>query len=131
MKQILFPLAAVAALLSFSGCGHHRDVRPGPNGLNSVTVKADNEDDGARDALAQANHYCDEFKKHAVIMEENNKYVGDMDEKTYKTVKKVSKVAKTIGVPTGGTTAGTSHKGGVLDDVASEGYSVTMKFRCE
>lgn len=127
MKKTLFPITVVAALFTFAGCGHHRDVRPGPNGLNSVTIKTENEEDGSREALRQAEHYCDEFKKHPVIMEENNKYVGDMDEKTYKTVKRASKVAKSIGMPTGKKTGG----GSVLDDVAGEGYSVTMKFKCE
>lgn len=144
-------LVCVAALFLATACGHHRDVRPGAKGVNSVTVKADDEASGARDALDQAEHYCKEFEKRAAIIEESTKYTGDMDEKTYKNVKKASKVAKTISGSAYGQGTGSRVKprfgaeeetgpglgeatglgGNVLNDMAGQGYTVTMRFKCQ
>ncbi len=143
----------VFGVIFFTGCGHHRDVRPGAKNTHSVTVKADDEAEGARDALRQANHYCKEFEKHAAILEENAKYTGDMDEASYKNMKKASKVAKTVsgsGIGSAGGVHGrrmrnmdpnapsgpdlgevTGLGGAVLDDVAGQGYTVSMRFKCE
>lgn len=149
MKQ-LAQACVVVGLVFFMGCGHHRDVRPGAKGINSVTVRADDDAEGARDALNQANHYCKEFEKHAMILDEGSKYTGDMDEASYKRMKKASKVAKTVGGSVGGVgvhnrrmrgmnqedsgpdlgaVMGTG--GAVLDDMAGQGYTVTMRFKCE
>ena len=140
MRKFLPAVLVFGALVFMAGCGHHRDVRPGAGGLNSVAVAAEDEEEGSRDALSQANHYCDQYDKHAVILDEGTKYTGDTDEQTYKTMKKASKVAKTMGGAIWvnsdskknqdiGTTAGVG--GAVLDDLAGKGYKVNMKFKCE
>ncbi len=66
-------------------------------------------------------------------------YTGDMDEKDYQKGKQISKVAKVVG----GTTwaLGGKHEsniggivglGGTAADAAlGEGYTVTMKFKCQ
>ncbi len=141
MKPALF----LFTLFFLSACGHHRDVRPGNKGINTVSVLAEDETSGMRDALNQANHFCDESEKKAIVLEESSKYTGDMDESTYKNMKKASKVGKTLSGTKLGTNSGTSPVGSkrnqtgsatgvgseVLDDLAGQGYTVTMRFRCE
>lgn len=122
-----------------AGCAHHRDVRPGADGVNRVQVTAEDTEKGAQDAIAQANHYCKEKNKEAVFLEENKKYTGDYDEETYKTGKKISKVAQGVGAGVfvfggrnerkAGTAAGVG--GGIGDSVLGKGYTVDMKFKCQ
>lgn len=136
MKKITF-----VCLLSliYAGCAHHRDVRPGTDGVHRVSVQTDNKEEGARDAISQANHYCDQYKKSAAFMEENQKYTGDMDEKSYKKAKTVAKVAQGVGGAAwvfGGKNE--SNAGGIVglgsgiaDGVLGKGYTVEMKFKCQ
>lgn len=153
MKNLSGILSLISLLFFVTACGHHRDVRPGAKGINRVVVKAEDQSSGARNALDQANHYCKEFNRRAVILDENSKYTGDMDEKTYKNMKKASKVAKTISGSTYGTGGAnqrarrgpgvnmdepstglgdvTGLGGNMLNDMAGEGYSVHLRFRCE
>ena len=129
-------------LLSLSvlaSCAHHPDVRPGGDGVHRVVISTDDKEDGARNAINQANSYCGEFKKSAVIVSEEQKYVGDMDERDYQTGKKISKVAKVVG----GTVWGLggqkeSNVGGIVgvtgaasDSALGKGYNVIMTFKCQ
>ena len=52
----------------------------------------------SREALVQAGFYCKEkFKKEVVIVSENKKYIGEMDEPSYKNTRKAAGVAKAVG----------------------------------
>lgn len=136
MKNIF--LGSIALLL-FSACAHHKDVRPGVDGVHTVRVASEDKDEGSRDAISQANHYCSEQGKSAAFLNENSKYTGNMDEDNYKTLKTASKVAKTAGSAVwvlGGekesNAGGVVGLGGVVaDEVAGKGYSIEMKFRCQ
>lgn len=131
-------------LLSFlflASCAHHRDVRPGADGLNRVVVATEDTDEGSRDAIKQANHFCKEERggKSAVFVNEEQKYTGSMDESTYKTAKTASKIAQAAGgaayvfggknEQTAGGIVGIG--GGIADQALGKGYSVDMKFKCE
>ena len=126
------------SLVLFS-CAHYPDVRPGANGVHSVIVKADDVNEGSRNALSQASDYCETKKKEAVIVSENSKYSGSMDEGSYKTAKKISKAAKTIGPAVWGVGGKTeSSAGGTVgvacaagDEFLGDEYSVEMKFSCQ
>lgn len=128
-----------SSLLIIAGCAHHRDVRPGADGVHRVQVQAEDTEHGSRDAIAQANHYCEEKKKEAVFIQEDKKYTGDMDEETYKTGKTIAKVAKGVGAGVfvlggrnerkAGSAAGIG--GGIGDSVLGNGYTVDMKFKCQ
>lgn len=132
-------LLSLAALTLLASCGHHRDVRPGANNQHSVNVRGEDEEATSREALAQANHYCGEFDKSAAIVDESTKYVGDMSEDNYKTMKTASKVGGRIGgaVFTSGSKNATRDGSrvytgaGVLSDIAGEGYVTRMRFRCQ
>jgi hypothetical protein len=134
-----FYIATLASCFAFAACAHYPDVRPGAKGQNYVEVTGQDEDEVSRDAISQANDYCkDVHKKSAGIVSEDKKYVGDMDEKSYKNAKRATAVAKTIGsagVLLGGenerNAGGIATIGGVAADSAiGSGYKVTIKFNC-
>lgn len=136
-KSSLFFLATF--LLLTAGCAHHRDVRASADGVHWVELKAESEEEGARQALSQANHFCEERKLTAAVVSEDKSYKGDMDEKNYKNLKTAGKIAQTAGgaVAVLGGNRGTSTLGGlvglggtVANQVAGEGYQVRMKFKC-
>lgn len=132
-------LMVLAAGFFMIGCAHHRDVRPGADGIHRVVIQTDDQEEGQRDAIRQANHYCAQTKKEAAFINEDNKYTGDMDEKTYKNAKRATTVAKTVGGAVwalGGKResglGGVVGLGGVAGDAAlGKGYTVEMKFKCQ
>ena len=126
------------AVLGLASCAHHQDVRPGANGVHRVLIHTDDSEVGSQEAIRQANNYCEEKKKSAAFLDENKKYVGDMDEKTYNQGKRISKVAQGIGGAAwvfGGKNeskaGGLVGMGGAVGDQAlGKGYTVEMKFKC-
>ncbi len=134
--KIVFSLALPLIVIS---CAHHRDVRPGTNGMNRVVVQAEDNEEGTRNAISQANHYCKQFDKYAAFESENKKYTGDMKEEDYKRGKTIAKVAQAAGGAAfvfGGrreSTAGgiVGLGGGIADQAMGKGYTVEMKFRCQ
>lgn len=129
----------IFSLVALASCGHHRDVRAGTDGINRVVVKAEDQDEGARDAIAQANHYCDQSKKQAAFIEEKKEYTGTVKEGDYQTAKTASKVAQGLGGAGylfGGRNESTA--GGILGiggsiarSAIGQGYTVDMRFRCQ
>ena len=123
----------------FVGCAHHRDVRPGAEGLHRVAVQTDDKEAGTRDAIGQANHFCKERNQYAAFVEESQKYTGDMDEASYKKGKTMAKVAKGVGGAAwvfGGKNESNAGGivglgGGVADSALGKGYTVEMKFKCQ
>lgn len=134
MKKTLLLLP----FLFLAACAHHRDVRPGANGVNRVALKEDDADSSGSSAMAQANHYCESLGKRAVVLNEGSKYTGDMDEGTYKKTKTVARVASTMGGAVavfGGKNERNVGRVALLgglgaDAAAGKGYSYQMKFRC-
>jgi hypothetical protein len=134
-KSILILLS-----LFFVSCAHHRDVRPGVNGVHIVKIKAANKGDGSQDAIAQAQHFCETtYHNTAAFIEESSNYEGSMDEETYKKAKTASKVAEAIG-GAGYVFGGQKEKnvggavaigGHVSDSILGEGYTTQMKFKCQ
>lgn len=131
-------LMSLCALLLLASCAHYPDVRPSADGIHWVEVKAEDPESGARNALSQANDYCDSMEKKAAIVSEDQNYKGDMDESDYKTLKKAGKAAQTVGGAVwtfGGKkeseVGGLVGLGGaVANQVAGEGYKVKLKFKC-
>jgi hypothetical protein len=132
-------LASVCVLaLLVTACAHHRDVRPGADGVHRVVVAAEDNEQGARDAIDQANHFCKQSEKYAAFVNEEQKYSGDMNEQSYKNAKRASKVAKGVGSAAyifGGRNeralGGIVGIGGsVADGALGKGYTTQMKFRC-
>jgi hypothetical protein len=126
------------SVLGLGACAHHRDVRPGTEGVHRVVITTEDTDEGARDAIAQANHYCKQYDKSAAFIDENKKYTGSMKESDYKTAKTASKVASGVGGAAyvfGGKNEKTAGGilglgGGIANAALGNGYTVEMKFKC-
>lgn len=136
MKKIL---STILLALFFTACAHHRDVRPGDDGIHNVIVQSEDTEEGSRDAIKQANHFCEQRGQYATFIKEEKKYSGDMDEQSYKNAKKATKVAQTVGGAAwvfGGKKE--SDLGGIVgvgataaDAAIGKGYTVEMKFKCK
>jgi hypothetical protein len=119
-------------------CAHHKDVRPGAEGIHSVSVQDGDTESGSRNAIAQANHFCEQRGKTAAFISEDKKYTGDMDEKTYKTMKRVGRVGQVVGSGVyalgdkkASALGGLGALGGTAAHAAAgDGYTVDMKFKC-
>ncbi len=140
MKNFMSIYAGLILSLIMIGCAHHRDVRPGADGINHVVVRAAEQESAERQAIDQANHYCkEELQKSAVFVNEESKYTGDMDEKTRKTVRNASKAAGVVGGSMG-VFGGRSERqaGNVIGGAGAVGaimtgddaYTADMKFKC-
>lgn len=129
----------ICALYFVGACAHHRDVRPGSDGVNKVIIMNSEKNFDGRSALSQAEHYCKEVGRQPSIMTEVNQYVGSMDEKDYNNLKTGAKVAQTagsVGYVFGGKKesdvgAVVGLGGVVADQVAGEGYRYEMTFKCQ
>jgi len=141
MKPLSLGLSIILLNMFLIACAHHRDVRPGAEGLHRVVVLGDNEGDGERNAISQANHYCKEVEgnKYAAFVKEETKYQGQMDEDTHKTVRTASKAAGVVGggmsvfggrreSNAGKAIMGAGAVGGV---VTNNAYKTEMQFKCQ
>jgi hypothetical protein len=133
-------IVSVAALASLVSCAHHRDVRPASDGLHSVQVRTETKEEGARNALSQAKHFCEQRGKYAVIEKEHAEFNhSSMSEAEYNRAKTAAKVTKGVGSAAyvfGGTKesqlGGIAALGGsIADGAIGAGYVVSMKFRCQ
>jgi len=131
--------AALTFVFAFTSCAHHRDVRPGADGLNRVQVRAQNQEQAERSAISQAEHYCEQFSKHPGFVEEKTEYKGSMDEATRNTVHKASTAAMILGGTGATASRGTRSGGSVLGAAGTVGhimtggddYTADMKFKCQ
>lgn len=135
MKKIILVLGIVL----LASCAHHKDVRPGADGIHKVIVTSEDTEKGSRNAIDQANHFCKESDKYAAFINEDKKYTGSMSEEDYKKGKTISKVAQAAGGAVyvfGGrqekTLGGIVGMGGAIGDQAlGKGYTVEMQFKCQ
>lgn len=133
-----FPLLGLALLIS--ACAHHRDVRPGADGINRVMLRGPDREPIERDAISQANHYCDQYKKAPAFVSESSKYTGSGDEGNHKMMRGASKAVTARGGMAsvfggdnerniGQVATGAGVMGGIMTD--QEAYTVDMKFKCQ
>jgi hypothetical protein len=94
--KILFLFAFTFVNLS-SSCAHHRNVRPGASRIHKVVVMADDKECGTQDAIAEAHHFCKQYKKSAAFVSEKVEYTGDLDESAYKLAKAGTQIGKIFG----------------------------------
>lgn len=129
----------MSSIFIIGACAHHHDVRPGASGVHRVVIPTDDPDKGNREAIDQANHYCDSIHKRAVFIDEKSNYTGSMSESDYKTAKTAAKVAQAVG-GAGYVFGGNKERvaggvlgvgGGIAQGVLGNGYKVEMSFKCE
>jgi len=139
LKKLGLTVLALGVLGLITNCAHHRDVRPGADGVHRVVIQTDNTETGSQNAIKQAGHYCSSKKKEAAFLNESQDYTGDMNEQDYKNAKRMTKVAKTVGGAVwvfGGKResdlGGLVGLGGQAGDAAlGKGYTVEMRFKCQ
>lgn len=135
MKKII--VFSGLSLLLFS-CAHHRDVRPGAEGVHYISVQGNDMESGSRDAISQANHFCEQRGKTAAFTQEEKKYTGDMDESNYKMARRLGTAAQVVGSgvgvlgsPRSRPIGGVVGLGGAATNTAiADGYTIDMKFKC-
>ena len=88
-------IALGATMFSTVGCVG--DVRPGPDGIHSVMLLADDRDDGARMALRRAKRWCKMDKQDFVVPEEMVSFICDMDEADYIETRQLAAAAQAAG----------------------------------
>lgn len=132
IQVLKFSIVLISASY-FSSCAHHRDVRPGAEGVHRVMTHDQERSSSERNALKQAEHFCKEQGKYAAIIKEETKYTGSMDEATRDTLRKASTAAiilggasGTHGDPSPVRTAG--QVGGIM--TSGDDYVTDMSFRC-
>lgn len=73
------------------------DVRPGPDGLNSIILVTDDKAAGSRQMLRQAKRYCKKQDQDIIVHEETALFTCDMDEDAYIRQKNIAEAAQFIG----------------------------------
>ena len=115
------------------------DVHPMESGVHKVSFKTERKGDGYRQAMPQAQAYCqDVMRKNAVQVKESSDYIGRVDEDLYNSGKTASKVAIAVGgagAVLGGDTeqnvgAVAAVGGGIADTALGLGYEYTLEFKC-
>lgn len=113
-------------ILAISSCAHHRDVRPGASGSHRIALRAADKSSSSREAIRQAQHFCEQRGQYAAITSENHRYIGDMDEATYNATKRLGNVARIVGGKSKNVGVGAA----AADAATGDGYEVEMEFVC-
>jgi hypothetical protein len=135
LAALTLPLA-----LGFAACAHHRDVRPGADGIHRVVVRASERESAERSAISQAEDFCDERHLAPAFVNEQTQYTGKMDEGTRDTLHKASTAAMILGGGVGiGTYGAARTAGGAVGTAGAAGaimtggkdYTADMRFKCQ
>ncbi len=110
-----------------TSCAHHRDVRPGADGVHRVQVQAETKQEGQRDSLSQASHYCETLKLRPAIVKEDHSYTGQLDESIYQNTQKAKEAANIL---LGGTSY--QHEANqAASSLLGKAYTINMSFKCQ
>ena len=142
MAKLLRVVPLLPALCVLGACApHYSDVRPTASGPHTVVIPIKSKGDGFAYSMAQARFYCQEVqKKNAVVVKEDTKYVGSMDEKTYNTAKNLTEVTAAAGFLGGGFAPNKKNVdnslmvgsgGSIAYDAIGVGYQYTLVFNCQ
>ncbi len=75
MKLRLFLILFFCSSFLLQGCAtnHRKDVRPGLDGLHRVIIPTDDIAEASREAVVQAENYCQEISKSAYFFNDDAK----------------------------------------------------------
>lgn len=132
----------VLGFLSFIflfSCAHHKDVRPKADGKHTVEIIGEDKSKLGRDAMEQADHYCEEQNRRAAIVSEKISFIGQGSEEDYVKAKNITKAVKAVGGSAyvfGGKKEKNAGGIGVLggqaaDAYLGDGYKIHMVFVCK
>lgn len=135
----LMKCALLISLLALVSCASHEHVRAGADGVHRVIIRGTEKETVERLAMNEAESFCSERNLAPAYTSEDTKYTGSIDERTHKTIQKVSKAASVgggmMGVMggkkeqnVGKGVFGAGAVGSVFQD--EEAYTADMKFKC-
>lgn len=132
-------LLGLSLLITLTSCASYEHVRPGADGVHKVVVRGVDKTEVEEQAIREAKAFCEDRNQAAAFINEESKYTGSMDERTHKTLGKISKAA-TVGGGMMGVMGGRKERnagqgvfgagvvGGVLQD--GDAYTSNMSFKC-
>ncbi|MBD1582620.1 hypothetical protein [Pseudoalteromonas sp. S16_S37] len=134
MKHLILSLTTTVLL---AACAHHDDVRPGES-KHYVVVKAVDRDQGMKEALGQAEHFCDKTKSSLVVLNEQVDYQGEKAEKDYLNNRSTAELVTDVSAWLWILGDGHVDDAGAIGTIAGIGtleamgapYLVTVNFRC-
>ncbi|CCQ12812.1 hypothetical protein PALB_37520 [Pseudoalteromonas luteoviolacea B = ATCC 29581] len=132
-----FSLLSLCTLLT--ACAHHDDVRPSANNIHYIAVNSQQKEDGAREAMKQAKHYCDSNKQSMFIINEEISYEGSQPESEFQANVKTADVVSSVGTVLWIFGDGRVDDAGGIAAVAGEAakdsmgkpYVTKMQFKCQ
>ncbi|CAM4243008.1 hypothetical protein [Pseudoalteromonas byunsanensis] len=135
MKNLLIAVTTAAIL---SACAHHDDVRPGNNSQHYVVIKSVDRNEGIKEALSQATHYCEQSQGTMIVLNETVEYTNEIPEhdylKTRSTTEFITEAGSWLWILGDGyvddvAAVATIAGAGKLHSMGAP-YSVTVNFRC-
>jgi hypothetical protein len=130
----------VYASLFLNGCRTTKDVMPGENGINRVSLKTSDGDGGRNKAVKEAKRYCSKRNQEAIFLSDKTEYKGTMDEETRNTIRNASTAAMVVGgMAQSGAVTPLIDPAGVLPAAGMAGHIMTsnndyqteVKFKCQ
>ena len=126
MKKTHVYLSVIAILL-LAGCANvHVRLMPGEN-ENRAVARSDEKEDAEEAALEKATEYCQEQKKSIVVLKDQVKYTGNLEETTRNTIRNASEAAQVLGAFTSVGDAGTA--GAIM--TSDQDYMAEIVFQCK
>lgn len=119
-------ILGIAATLLACASANYR-ILPGEDGIHRSVSRNSEQEEAQEDALEGAQEYCEKRKKDYVVVSDDAKYDGEMDENTRKTVKKTSQAAWMLG-KMGGVVKNAGAAGMHMTD--GKDYEAVVRFRC-
>ncbi|WP_087016478.1 hypothetical protein [Thaumasiovibrio subtropicus] len=132
-------IVTVTLGLILTACASHEDVRPGADGVHYVSIAASDAKSASREAIKQAQSYCDSHQQGMYVVDEDNFYEGTMTQDQYETHKTIANVASAAGTAlwvfgdgkvddAGGVAA---IAGGIYGASLEDPYVTTLSFQCK
>ncbi|MFC0118354.1 hypothetical protein [Pseudoalteromonas xiamenensis] len=90
-------LVALSLCSLLAACAHHDDVRPSENNTHYVAVNSQQKEEGGREAMKQAKHYCESIKKQMYVINEEVVYQGSTPESEYLSNLKTADIVSNVG----------------------------------
>jgi hypothetical protein len=139
IEQSLKIIVTLSLIGMFAACSS-AVVRtlPGENGVNKIIAEDIEKTDAQKAAADAAREYCEKEDQRLVVIKEDIKYNGTMDEGTRSTVRQASKVASMVGFQNRSNDPGQFGKPSAVESVGDAGtaytsskdYTATIEFKC-
>ena len=111
---------------------------PGENGINKIVADDTEKADAQKAAADAAREYCEKEGQRVVVIKDDVKYTGNMDESTRTTVRQASKVASMVGFQNRTSEPGKLSNPNAVENAGDAGqaytatkdYQAIIEFKC-